>query len=216
MRIAQLARPILLAVITVASTAFAGGTERLLNDEATGSRDMHRLGMAAINVRIGGGVEGQTGELQQRLAPGPLWGLTLEVKPLRVMGLEAGYSGSAFELDNQQAVGDSGAIPGVDVLRNGGHFIATVNAPTTFIQPYVLGGIGVDRMTYRAPDGPQFRDDTMGRVPVGAGIRGEAGAAVVDVRANYNVLFSQDFAGSDGTRDSGGTYNVALQIGGQF
>jgi len=164
-------------------------------------------------LTVGGGVEGQTGDLSNQLRPGPTWGASLAVQPLSFMGLEAAYSGATANQDNRLSGGNSdGLANGADIIRNGGQAAVTVLAPTPVIQPYALGGIGIDRYNYRG-DSPVFKDDTAGRVPVG-GLKANLGHFVADAQGTYNVLFDDDFSNTNPNR--GGTYDIALNLGARF
>lgn len=198
-----------LALVGVGGHAFAAP----YRTHATGDEGK----LLPASIRVGGGMEGQTGVLRSQLTEGPMWSATAAVQPLSFMGLEATYSGATANVDSDQAgISSGGVVKGADFIRNGGQVAATINAPSRFVQPYVLGGVGVDRYTFRGVNNAQFKDDTAGRVPLGAGIKATSGMFVADLRANYNALFNQDFAVAPGQTKNGGTYDLGLQIGGQF
>src|SRR5690606_11564305 len=103
--------------------------------------------------------------------------------------------------------------------------VATVGLTPTSIQPYILGGVGLNRYNVRAGDGAGgFRDDTNGNVPLGAGLRTHIGDFTADARLNYNVLFNNDFApagesevlGVDNVTSGGGRYNGMVRLGTTF
>jgi len=165
-------------------------------------------------VTVGGGIEGQTGDLSAQLRPGPTWGAALAVQPLTFMGVEAAYSGATSNLDNRISGGNNnGLANGADVVRNGGQAAVTILAPTPVIQPYALGGVGIDRYNFRG-DSPVFKDDTAGRVPLGGGLKANLGHFVADARGTYNVLFDDNFSNTSPNR--GGTYDIALNLGARF
>jgi hypothetical protein len=177
--------------------------------------------MRGLTWGLGGGVEGYTGALAPAINPGPAWGVTAALKPSKVLGLELGYNGAVNEIDDGSA---NGAVGGADIIRNGGQLAATVGLTASPVQPYILGGVGINRYNVRG-SGSGFRSDTSGNVPVGAGLRTHIGNFTADLRANYNVLFDNDFAtaGVDTTgvagqsvTTNGGRYNGMLQIGGTF
>lgn len=170
-----------------------------------------------FSIRVGGGIEGLALTLDDRLTTGPLWTAAVGVRPLRWMGLEAGYSGSTHEVDSDfLPVGDTGAVSGADFVRNGGSLVTTIIAPTPVVQPYGLVGVGFDSYNWRGDSNIAFKDDTSGRVPVGAGLRAGGGAFDADLRFNYNLLFSQQFARLGEADDIGGTWDLGLQVGGKF
>jgi hypothetical protein len=180
-------------------------------------RGRERTNLDWLNVRVGGGLEGLGGTLNDQLSAGPLWSAAVGVQPLSWMGAELGYSGSTHEVDSTlQPVGDAGATGGADFVRNGGQANVTFNVPTRSVQPYALTGIGFDSYNWRGPASGTFRDDTAGRVPLGVGLKGEAGPFVADLRWNYNLLFDQEFARTGPADDIGGTWDLGLQIGAQF
>lgn len=185
-------------------------------DEGRGSRKDRGLPGVA-NLKVGGGFETPTAGLRDQLSAGPIWTASAAVQPLTWMGLEGMYSGGTFEVDDSISGADNaGAVSGPDFIRNGGQLAATFNLPTPYVQPYALGGVGIDRVNFRGADNGTFRDDTSGRVPIGAGLRTSAGGFVADLRASYNVLFDQDFARTAETDNPGSSYNVGLQVGAQF
>jgi opacity protein-like surface antigen len=177
-----------------------------------------------VTVLLGGGVEGYTGTLASRIAPGPTYSASIDFRPTDILGLELGYTGSANELKD---AADRGTNPssGPDVLRNGGRAIGTVGLAATPVQPYLLAGVGLQHYTFRgASKALGFKDDTAGEVPLGAGLRMQAGQFTADLRGIYAVPFDQDIepgvvphqtiAGVD--TSTAGRYQGELRLGANF
>ncbi|MBX5480358.1 MAG: hypothetical protein IRZ16_00715 [Myxococcaceae bacterium] len=170
-----------------------------------------------LSLKVGGGFESQSGDLAEKLRTGPMWSASISGQALPWLGAEATYTGSTHEVDRRLLGTTGGAVNGADFVHNGASVAATVNLPSRIIQPYGLAGIGFDRYNFRGANGPAFRDDTAGRVPLGAGLRSSMGALTADLRFNYNILFSQNFARSTVVNDGpGGTYDVGLNVGARF
>jgi hypothetical protein len=176
--------------------------------------------MRGLTVMLGGGVEGYTGDFAPRISPGPSWGVTAALKPSKVLGIELGYSGAVNELRRFEAA------EGADLVRNGGQAVATVGLTATPVQPYLLGGIGINKYDVRgnAPSAG-FRSDVSGNIPLGGGLRTHIGNFTADARFGYNVLFDNDLVavgggtnigGTDTTLGAGGRYSGMLQVGSTF
>lgn len=174
--------------------------------------------LRGVGVTIGGGVEGYTGSLASNVDPGAAAGVTVALRPSSVLGFEVGYSGALNEIDRRFGAGGAGTGgSGPDIVRNGGNAALTLGLAATPVQPYVLGGIGVSRYNIRNGGALGFRDDTVGNVPVGVGLRTQIGAFTADLRGDYNFLFSNDFAPPEVTTNAGsGRYQGTLNIGGTF
>lgn len=165
-------------------------------------------------ITVGGGLEGQTGDLADALRPGPTWGAQVAVQPLSVMGIEGQYTGATSNVDTRISGGNNnGLANGADVVRNGAAANVTLLAPTPVIQPYALGGVGIDWYDYRGT-APVLRDDTAGRVPLGGGLKANLGQFVADARGTYNILFSDNLVQSNPGR--GGLYDFSLNLGARF
>jgi len=175
-----------------------------------------KANMRGLTLTVGGGVEGYTGALAPEINPGPAYGVQADIKPSKVFGLELGYSGAVNNLDPR--VGDIGTSSGPDLVRNGGQAALTFGLAATPVQPYVLGGVGFSDYNFRGAGAAAagFRDDMVGNVPVGAGLRTHIGSFTADLRANYNFLFDQDFTGVDSGLNENGRYSGTLNIGTTF
>lgn len=182
-------------------------------------RGEDRSDMRGLSVLVGGGVEGYTNTLASDINPGATYGALVALKPSAVLGLELGYTGAVHELDT--VLLPEGSSSGPDVVRNGAQAAATVALTATPVQPYVLAGLGVSRYNVRGT-ALGFSDDTVGNVPVGAGLRFHIGDFTADARVNYNFLFDQEFAAAptadidlpgDETFSAGGRYTGTLNIG---
>ena len=174
--------------------------------------------MRGLTVTLGGGVEGYTQALAPALSPGPSVAVNAVIRPTRVLGLELGYSGAVNEIKQEDNVN------GADLVRNGAQAALTVGLTPTPVQPYLLGGIGISDYNVRDENSARFRDDTVGNVPVGAGLRTHFGHFTADARVGYNFLFDQEFARNTPTTDVGddiefseaGRYNATLNFGATF
>ncbi|MBZ4396508.1 outer membrane protein [Myxococcus sp. AS-1-15] len=173
--------------------------------------------MKGLSLLLNGGVEGYTGALAPQLNPGPTAGVTAAIRPSKVFGIELGYTGALNNIDSKRGEVDT---DGPDLVRNGGQAVATLGLTPTPWQPYVLGGIGISDYNFRGGQSLGYKDDTVGNVPAGVGLRGHVGNFTVDARANYNFLFDKDFApGIDsggGDFDGGGSYQGTVSVGGTF
>jgi len=162
-------------------------------------------------------VEGYTGGLRDEIAPGVAWGASASIKPSKILGFELGYSGAVNELRNS-----SFDVNGADVVRNGGQLVATVGLGAAPVQPYVLGGVGLNWYNVRAT-GSGLSDDTSGNIPLGGGVRAHIGHFTADARLNYNILFNNNMADQVGFASTasnlgagGGRYTGTLSIGSTF
>ncbi len=198
--------------VTPPSGAFTPITE----DEDADVDVKEEANMRGLTLMVGGGVEGYTGALAPNINPGPAYGVTASIKPSKVLGLELGYSGAVNNLDSPLAADLGGNGP--DLVRNGGQAALTFGLAATPVQPYVLGGIGFSDYNFRNSGAAAagFSDDMVGNVPVGAGLRTHIGNFTADLRANYNFLFDEDFAGFDTGLNENGRYSGTLNIGGTF
>jgi hypothetical protein len=168
-----------------------------------------------LYVLLGGGTEGYTGGNASDLNPGFAYGATVGFKPFKMIGVELGYSGALNDVD---IAGPGGTADGADIVRNGGQAAVTLGLTPTRLQPYVMGGIGIQNHNVRGT-APVFgfTDDTSGYVPAGVGLRYNIGKLITaDARVNYNVPFEQEFApaGDNGFWD--GRYQALLQLGGTY
>ncbi len=164
-----------------------------------------------LYVLLGGGTEGYTGELAPSLTPGFAYGATVGFKPSRLLGVELNYNGGLSDIDTDVV----DVANGPDIVRNGGQAAVTLGLTTTRLQPYVMGGVGIQNFNVRGIS-PTLQDDTTGYVPAGVGLRYNLGRLLTaDARVNYNIPFAQDFAGID--NDIGdGRYQALLQFGGTY
>jgi hypothetical protein len=185
-------------------------------EESKNVKKESNANMRGLTVTVGGGIEGYTGALAPEINPGPGYGVQAEIRPSKVLGLELGYSGAVNELDSR--VAPLGGSDGPDLVRNGGQAAVTVGLTAAPVQPYLLGGIGFSDYNFRGAGSALagFKDDTVGNVPVGVGLRTHIGSFTADLRANYNFLFDQDFSGIDTDFNENGRYSGTLNIGGTF
>lgn len=202
-----------LALSLFGGVAMAQGT---VNDPY--NKPQERSVMRGVMVTAGAGFEGYTGGLRSELKPGVTWGVTAAVKPTKILGLELGYTGAANELRDPAF-----DVRGADLVRNGGQLVATVGLGAAPVQPYLLGGVGINWYHARAL-GAGLTDDTAGAVPLGGGVRAHIGHFTADARINYDILFSQNMANSVGLASTassysalgGGAYQGTLNIGSTF
>ena len=176
-------------------------------------RSERRGADTGLYVLLGGGTEGYTGDLASTINPGFAYGATVGVKPTKILGLELNFNGGLSDIDTPT---DGGVSSGADIVRNGGQAAITVGLTKTRLQPYVLGGVGIQNYNVRGA-GPLlgFQDDTSGYVPAGAGLRYNIGRLLTaDARVNYNIPFAQDFAPVNSASD--GRYQALLQLGGTY
>ena len=167
-----------------------------------------------LYVLLGGGTEGYTGDLAPDLNAGFAYGATVGFKPTRGLGLELGYNGGLTDIDT---FGPGGAADGADIIRNGGQAAITVGLVPTRLQPYLMGGIGIENHNVRGLSPlAGYQDDTSGYVPAGVGLRYNIGTLLTaDARVSYNIPFDQDFAPISNDIWNG-RYQALLQLGGTY
>jgi opacity protein-like surface antigen len=163
-------------------------------------------------VLIGGGVEGYVGDLAPAVNPGASYGATIGVRPLRNIGFELGFSGAINEVDLGRVAGDDG----MDIVRNGGTGAVVLHAGSYRVDPYLMGGFGVEQYNVRNGRDYGFKDDWNTLVPAGVGVGFQLAEKVrADVRGTYNFLIADQFS-PVATDEWDGRYQGVVTIGGNF
>lgn len=203
----------LAAVALTAGGAALAQTETAVRIDPEEDR-VEESGRRFLGVRLGGGVEGHTGGLNDVATAGPTWGVAVDVTPWRAFNVELGYSGSTAEVEDSIAPGE-GLSSGPDIIRNGGHVALTIGPPTA-LQPYALAGVGFDYYNLRGEPGAPYENDLSASIPVGVGLRGDLGRFSADLRFAYSAMFGDTFAGQGDNDLMDGRVAGTLQIGGTF
>ncbi len=166
------------------------------------ARDQNEVG--DVNVFVKGGMGGFTGDLSSVAKPGPAWGVTLNLQPWNILGLELGYDGSRHVVANEASA----------VLRNGGTALLKLGLPfIEKVKPFVAGGMTA---TYVSATGETnaVRSDFMEEVPVLGGVEFNLGSVTAGVRGGYRFLIDEGFATS--APNNGGLIDVTASLGGRF
>lgn len=158
-----------------------------------------------VNVFLKGGVGGYTGDLSNVTAVGPTWGLTVNLQPLNILGVELGYEGSRNHLN---ALGDTA------VFRNGADALLKIAPPfIERIKPFVGAGLGASYVGVQGNGAGVYRNDFMEEVPLAAGIEFNSRSVTAGIRATYRLLVDENFAGYN---RQGGLFDTTLTLGGRF
>jgi len=187
-------------------------------------------GKKGVGLTVTGeaGIQAFSGSLSHSLRAGPAWGFDALIRPHIPVGLELRYQGASNQL-----FGSGNFWNGpreARVLQNGAQ--AMVHVPLapdrSRIQPFVAGGVGISWYTLNESV-PGYQNDSVGQVPVGAGVNfqlrpaDKAGALTLGVRGDYDVLFSNQFAPTNTvtdygifTKQGGDQYRGELTLGGSF
>lgn len=195
---------IILAALLVPLAANAQDVET--TGEAA-SENPRLLGIPMESIELGGGWLNYTGEPADQIAPGPAWALRATLDASRPVDVELGYAGGFGSLYD---------IPGApddpfNIYSNGLQANAKIN-PFTFVEdivpmtPFVLAGIGIDRLSVAQDPrlATEFRSDTMGTVPLAAGVDVDvtdtvrlSGRGQYDLFIDNEIIPTEDSTSSD-------------------
>lgn len=169
-----------------------------------------------VQVQAQGGVVGYPGEAASQLSPGALYGVVVGIEPpIPVIELELGYQGAAYQTDERL----TGAQE--NVIENGGQALLKASPEFGAWEPYAFGGYQLSRFNvYERPNSTgAVQDDTLSKVPVGAGLDVHLGDVLVGARGSYNFVFNDDaftnIPTANGDRDAD-QLTGSLLVGGQF
>lgn len=163
-----------------------------------------------VEVQLNGGVVSFPGSVD--VDTGAAYGVNVGLEPFSSFELELGYQGAAYAEDGFKNNSTIGAV------ENGGYAAAKISPLAGVVEPYLLGGIGVAHVnvTDGSEAGEYLQDDTIGKVPVGAGVDVQVDAFTVGVRGTYDFVFENENAfKGDSSRDSDQLFGT-LHLGAQF
>jgi hypothetical protein len=161
-----------------------------------------------VNVFLKGGVGTYTGDLANLSDAGPSWGLTVNLQPLNILGVEVGYEGA------RNRVNDLGSNE-TAVLRNGVSALVKVAPPfIESIKPFVGAGLGASYVGVTgANSAGLYRNDFMEEVPLAAGLEFNSRSLTAGVRATYRFLIDEGWAGG---ANQGSLFDTTVTVGGRF
>ncbi len=174
-----------------------------------------RRPMFGLGVSAGAGVTGFANDnANDIIDPGVDYTARLHVGGNSPIGLEAGYVGSAQNIDTTGL--DNSAV----LISNGVEGALRLNLSTGVVQPYVIGGLAWRRYDITNEDfntsSVNDEDDIL-EVPVGAGLAWRYGGALVDGRANYRFASQEDLIPGVNNDDLGlDTWSFTLRAGWEF
>ena len=169
-----------------------------------------------VQVQAQGGIVGFPGEAASQLSPGALYGVVVGIEPgIPVLEIELGYQGAAYQTDERL----TGAQE--NVIENGGQALLKASPKIGRWEPYAFGGYQLSRFNVYERDNSTgaLQDDTISKLPVGAGLDVHLGDVLVGARGSYNFVFDNDaFTNipNDNSDRSSDQITGSLLVGGQF
>jgi hypothetical protein len=165
---------------------------------------------AGLDVRVGLG--SMTGDLAADTGTGPLLGISATAQPSPLFGVEMGYEGQRFPIDDI-LVGDGEGIyrHNVGLLAKAGPLLAE------HWRPFVGAGFGLSLIN--PSEGAEFLydNDFTEEIPFAAGLEFNIGAISAGARATYRVMLGESFADDASPGESNGDlFDASLTVGGRF
>ncbi|HVG59719.1 MAG TPA: hypothetical protein VNA24_14275 [Hyalangium sp.] len=165
---------------------------------------------AGLDVRFG--FSSMTGDLAADTGTAPLLGIAATAQPWPLVGIELGYEGSRFPIDDV-LVGEGEGLwrHNVGLLAKAGPLVAE------HWRPFIGAGAG---LSYINPsEGAEFLydDDLTEEIPLAAGLEFNVGAITAGARATYRVMLGESFADEASPGESNGDiFDASVTVGGRF
>lgn len=184
----------------------------------------HLLTPFGMAITVGGGLVGFLDDDARQVGnTGGAWEARLTLGTRTPFAFEAAYVGSAQSID---ALGlDSSAVLVGTAVEGDVRF----NFTTTFVQPYVFGGIGYTRYDVTNSDfntSSVNDSEEMGHIPFGAGLGFQWRGLLFDVRGTMRAAFNDDLLAEpsleddplndNDTRTDLDTWSAAARVGWEF
>jgi opacity protein-like surface antigen len=161
----------------------------------------------ATGVTVRSGITAFTGDLGDETNVGGFLGVQVDAQPLRLMGIEVGYEGSANGFEES----GSGSL----WRHNLGALAKLGPIVDNRWQPFVGAGVGV---SYIDPTGmadvTTFDNDFVFEVPLAAGLEYRFSNLTAGARATYRIMDGEAFAPGD--VDEGDLFTAGFSLGGRF
>jgi outer membrane protein OmpA-like peptidoglycan-associated protein len=159
----------------------------------------HLLTPFGMAITIGGGVTGFLDDDARAIGDvGGGWEARLTFGTRTPLAFEAAYVGSAQQID---ALGlDSSAV----LLGTAIEGDLRLNFTTTFLQPYVFGGLGYTRYDITNDDfntSSVNDSEEMGHIPFGAGLGFQYRGVLFDLRGTMRAAFNDDLVNEPAIED---------------
>jgi hypothetical protein len=171
------------------------------------------LGEYGLGATIGGGFAGFIDSgTRDYVQEGGIWEGRLGFNTRGVVGFEAAYIGSAYEID---ALGlDTAAV----MLGTGVEGNVRLNFFEGALQPYAIVGAGwtrYDITNASANTSDVSGTDNLVSIPMGAGVGYRAGRMLLDLRGTYRVTSEHDMLGTS-PNNSLDTWSATFKAGFEF
>ncbi|NOK06889.1 hypothetical protein [Myxococcus sp. CA027] len=170
--------------------------------------------LVGVDVRLGLG--NFTGDLGSNTKVGPLLGINASAYPWQYGGVEVGYEGQRFPIDDSR-LRDNG--DGEGVWRHNATLLAKAGPLIDEKwRPFVGAGVG---LSYLNPsDGADrfYNNDWQTELPLAAGLDYRFGNLVAGARATYRFVGGEGLLRNPVTNadEKGSLFNGNVMIGGQF
>ncbi|WP_246357391.1 outer membrane beta-barrel protein [Pyxidicoccus fallax] len=159
-------------------------------------------------LSVRSGVSAFTGDLGGETDVGAFLGIQAEARPLRLLGVELGYEGSANGFEEE---GASGAL----WRHNVGALAKLGPVVDNGWMPFLGAGLGVSYIDPTGEVGTNvFEEDIVAEVPLAAGIEYRFSGVTAGASAMYRVVAGEGFA--PGSADEGDLFTAGLSLGGRF
>lgn len=165
---------------------------------------------AGLDVRVG--IGSMTGDLAEDTGTAPLLGISATAQPMPMFGVEMGYEGERFPIEDA-LVGDGEGIwrHNLGILAKAGPLIAE------HWRPFL--GVGAGLSYINPSEGAEFLydNDVTEEIPFAAGLEFNFGAISAGARATYRVMLGESFADEASPGESNGDlFDASLTVGGRF
>jgi hypothetical protein len=165
---------------------------------------------AGLDVRFG--IGSMTGDLAEDTGTAPLFGIAATAQVLPLVGVELGYEGERFPIE-EALVGDGEGIwrHNLGLLAKAGPLL------NEHWRPFVGAGFGLSLINPSNGAELLYDNDLTEEIPLAAGLDYDFGPISAGARATYRVMLGESFADDASPGESNGDlFDASITVGGRF